>query len=75
LVLDQIRECQPTDIFPQRVVQKFDAMKSKFLVMHLKIDSPRLVTAAYRKIVVERRVEDSDSFCFVPSQNTSQTRD
>jgi hypothetical protein len=64
-------ECQITDILPQFVVQQFNTMEGKFLVMHLGVDEPRLGPTSFRQIVIERRVENPDCLCFTPPKDTS----
>jgi len=68
-------ECHATDILSQFLVQKFDATKGEFLVMRFQIDGPMFTTASFRKIVMERRVENTDSLGFADDKNTSQPRD
>jgi hypothetical protein len=42
-----MRECHVADILPQFLVEKFDAMKSEFLVMQPDIDGPMLPSASF----------------------------
>jgi hypothetical protein len=43
--------------------------------MQFEIDGPMFTIASLRKILMEQRVENTNSLCFADAKNASQVRD
>jgi hypothetical protein len=70
--LHVVWQCQPANVFPQALVQEVDASHRQLRVMFLGINGPNLGLTSTGKVIVERRVQNTnDVFCFANLKNTS----
>jgi hypothetical protein len=71
-LLHMVRQRQPANVFPQAPVQEVDASHRELRIMFLGINGPNLGLASTRKIIMERRVQNTNNlFCFANLKNTS----